>query len=257
MAMTREEINEIYESIKEMREKVIQAVKIKNKFDERRASLVNELKESLNHGVVDHRIIKSLLITYKREESFFKILEKGIKNIHKFRNEVDVLARQAGILKSISSFFRRKKQRTTLQSSAFVKYAYKITKKYSNKSEEEFNKVYSYFLEQYNLLKQIKKPANRQILTNFIELCENENLITKEFYKTKLNDRMMKIIYKVSPKQAAVLMIMLNLPASGQIIPFGTPFFGIQFAIILGVLAEVVKWIGVVGYSYYLAKMKI
>jgi len=255
MYLNKQEIQDLYESTILIQDKIIQSVRIKNKFDEKRSIFYKKIKKSISLDSVDQDSIKSLIIIYNQENKFFEILKKGINDIQKVEGRFKIFARETGILKSFYGFFHKKQQTLDIQSITIIKYSYKLVKKYSIDSQKEFNKSYNYFLCQYSILKEIQnKPYDIKQVLKFVELYESEDRTIKKFYTSGLNDKILRLIHMVNPRQAATLVLMMNLPASGLVTPATIPYFGIQFAVVLGILSEIIKLMIIAPYTYHIVK---
>jgi len=168
---------------------------------------------------------------------------------------LDVILVDIGVLRHVWGVIRREKTNLNLQSITLLKYVSKKTKKYLRRMNIEFKRVVNHFLIQFAILKKIKQGSqDPNLVSNFIKEYDSEVKSIKKFYRTGINDLLMRLINKINPKQAVILWGLTNLPASAQIAPISALYFSIQYALILGIFSEIIKWCLVGGYSLYLYK---
>jgi hypothetical protein len=247
MTFNKQDVDALYAGCIEMSEKIEQAVRIKYACDVRRADQVARIKSDPHNPA----LVDDLLNLYSRESNFFDILERGINRMEEFYRESKPLAEQAGFMKNIFGLVKGR-ARFTCKEAYVASMAYDLIGKQMKSSKKQFRKIKIAFFDQFDSLKKIK--AEKTDITFFLSRYEAELAIVNRHKTRRLMIKLMGVLQKLNPRRAAVLIGLLNLPGSLYVTPLTAPHFGMETAVTLGLLSEVVKWGSVVAFSYYAVK---
>jgi len=232
-----------------MQKKIIQVIRIKSKLDQRREKYISLLRTSGEFP--DQEVLQKLWNTYNKEERLLGIIRKGIKNVENYEINLREILVDVGVLKHVWTKFRKKETDFTLKSIVILKYAFKKTRKYLNLMNSEFNRVEKLFLRQHQLLELIMDGRKDEIIV-FIEEYDREIKTIKKFYKTGVNDVLIKVIRRMSPEKAAVIISMnLILPGPIDAPAISISLFGVQYGLILSTMIVILKYLSIAGYTAY------
>jgi len=120
----------------------------------------------------------------------------------------------------------------------------------------EFEKVRGQFLHQFRILKRIRNSSlDQNLINNFIEEYDAEVKSIKKFYRKGINDLLIKIMRKISPKEAAKIIGMeWIIPGPTVTSPTAIFLFGTQYGAIMAIILAVIKYLSLGGYTTYVYK---
>jgi hypothetical protein len=245
--VSKNELRQFAVTLEQFHKKSIQIVRIKNKLDKRREKIVSDLVN--NPEKAD---IVKLQDIYKRTIKVMNIIKKGMNDFQiKFAILEDIM-KETNIISSIKNI-RAKKQ--TAQDVMFLKFAFKKMKKSNRIIKKEFERVENHIIIEYSLIKNITKndPRYHYLIESFIDEYKKEVKKIKKFYKKGTQDLLMKILQRLNPKGAALLIGINFVPAfglagAGKVV--GSVVFGPQFALLTGAIFYISKYIVMGGVAY-------
>jgi len=273
MKLSRRKVNEFYDTVAEMRDKFVRIMKIKAKLEKRKAVQIRLLRKAKKKGITEtgpelwnqYPCIRELMDLYKKESRIIGIARKGIPKIRDKKEELDRLLAEAGVDFSVMKHFsrwvqfwksaedRQKENVLNMQSKAVLKYASTKLDKALKIMEEEFARVRGHFEVQYWILYKIEQGAgDPNSIDRFLTEYNKEVKTIKHCYRRGVNDILIKVIKKISPKQASALVgIHFGVPGySVTAVPL-IACFGVQFGGILTVVLSILKYIGMGGLGAY------
>jgi len=178
-------------------------------------------------------------------------------NLEGFNGELEEALGSTGILSHTRNIFRRRKTNTNYKSILIAKQIKKFVNGYLTKINKEFERVEGHFVQQMRVLitleSVIRNNQNSQLILNHFVSEYNTEIKTVQAFQKKENDRLLRTIRNAGAKEVAVYVGMQALPAPMT----GTaalPYFGVEYAAIISLLAITLKYIMIAGYTYYLGR---
>jgi hypothetical protein len=238
-------IRQLSEDLETMQEKVVQTIRIKAKLEELKEGYIQILRTSPNQET-----LQKLWNTYNKEKRLLEIVRGGIINVQKYEAELREILVDVGVLQHFWTIFKRRETNFTLQSVVVLRAAFRKTRKYIKAMNKEFERVNRHFQIQYQLLEKIRAGQTEQT-PNLIAEYDREVKSIKKFYRTGINDKLIVVINKIRPKDAAVIIGMNLVPGTAWVSPASCYYFGAQYGMIFAIMIGILKFSSIGGYSAY------